>query len=314
MAMTDRSIVAGVFTDDSQAQQAIRDLQNAGFTDDQIRYSVHRGGSGITDSLKDLGLNDDEANFYNSEFMNGRTIVTVMSNDRQQEAAQILQNYGAYDFNSRGQTAGTAYANTADTAATYTQGVPQTGYTTTDQTYAQTQAAPQTGYTTTDQTYAQTQAAPQTGYADQGEQKVQLREEQLQATKERVQAGEVGIRKEVVEEQKTLNVPVSREEVYIERNPVNQPVPADTPIGDQGETYRVPVSEERVDVQKQPYVREEIGIGKRVVQDTQQVSDTVRREEAHIDRTGDVNVQGDNVVDTTAPDYNQTTTTDYNNQ
>lgn len=277
MAMTDRSTVAGVFTDESQAQQAMADLQSAGFSDDQIRYSVHKGGSGILDSLTGLGFGQDEANFYNNEFMNGRTVVTVKTNDRQQEAYQILQRYGGYDASSQGQTGG--YAQTAGS------------------TYGGTTAQ------TTGTTYGQ---APQTGYATQGgEQKVQLREEQLTANKERVQAGEVGIHKEVVSEEQTFNVPVNREEVYIERHPVNQPVAADTPIGDQGETYRVPVTEERVNVEKQPVVREEISLGKRTVQENQQVSDTVRREEARIDRAGDVNVQGDNIVDDSSTRYNQ---------
>ena len=51
MSTVNRSIVAAVFQDESQAQQAMADLQNAGFTDDQIRYSVHKGGAGILDSL-----------------------------------------------------------------------------------------------------------------------------------------------------------------------------------------------------------------------------------------------------------------------
>ena len=38
MTMTDRSLVAGIFQDEAQAQQAMADLQNAGFSDDQIRY------------------------------------------------------------------------------------------------------------------------------------------------------------------------------------------------------------------------------------------------------------------------------------
>jgi uncharacterized protein (TIGR02271 family) len=286
MAMTDNSIVAGVFTDETQAQQAMSDLQNAGFTDDQIRYSVHRGGSGILDSLMGLGFGQDEANFYNKEFMNGRTVVTVKTNDRQQQALDILRRYGGYDFNSQSQRAGTAYTDT--------------GYT--DQTAQSTGTAYNTTQTS-GATYTQAQA-PQTGYTDQGGQKVQLREEELRANKEHVQAGEVGIRKDVVSEEKTLNVPVNREEVYIERHPVSGEVPADTPIGDQGETYRVPVSEERVNVEKQPVVREEIGIGKRTVQDTEQVTDTVRREEAHVERRGDVNVQGDNTVDNTSTNYN----------
>jgi len=121
-------------------------------------------------------------------------------------------------------------------------------------------------------------------------QKVQLREEQLSANKQSIETGAVGIRKEVVTEQQSIDVPVSREEVVIERRPASGQ-PSDTPIGE-GETYRIPVREEQVTVDKQPVVREEVSLGKRQVQDTQRVSDTVQREEARIEREGDVNVQG----------------------
>lgn len=249
MTTTNRTIVAGVFQNEGDAQQAMSDLQNAGFTDDQIRYSVHRGGSGILDSLTNLGFGQDEANFYNNEFLNGRTIVTVKSQDRRQEAYDILQRNNAYDMNSR-------MGQTGQTANTYAQ----------------------SGQT-------------DTGVAGE---RIQLREEQLQATKQREQAGEVDIRKNVVSEEKTLNVPVNREEVYVERHPVNNPVPSDAPPIGQEEVTRIPVSEEQVQVTKQPVVTEEINVGKRVVQDNQQVSDTVRREEAQIDNQGNVNVTGNN--------------------
>src|SRR5204863_9951337 len=169
--------------------------------------------------------------------------------------------------------------------------------------------ASNTGQTSTTSTRETGDYAPATGTRDQDtatedERKLRLREEQLRAQKQPVQTGEVRLGKEVVTEEQTLNVPTTREEVYIERHPVDQPVPADTPIGDQGETYRVPVTEERVNVEKQPVVREEIGIGKRTMQDTQQVRDTVRREEAHVESKGDVNVQGDNTVDNTSTNDN----------
>src|SRR5690349_21326397 len=55
--------------------------------------------------------------------------------------------------------------------------------------------------------------------SSQDTQSLQLREEQLRAEKERVQAGEVRVRKEVVTEERTLEVPVTREEVVVERRP-----------------------------------------------------------------------------------------------
>ena len=121
-------------------------------------------------------------------------------------------------------------------------------------------------------------------------QTVELREEELRARKELVEAGEVEIRKDVVTEQRTMEVPIIREEVEIERRPADRR-PADRPIGE-GETIRVPVREEEVTVEKRPVVREEIEIGKRQVQDTEQVSGTVQREEARIEREGDVDVRG----------------------
>jgi uncharacterized protein (TIGR02271 family) len=109
--------------------------------------------------------------------------------------------------------------------------------------------------------------------------RLELREEELRARTTPVETGRVTVGKEVVEEQRTLEVPVSREEVYIDRQRVDRR-PADAPIGDAGrETINVPVREERVEVEKTPVVYEEVGIGKRVTQETQQVSETVRREE-----------------------------------
>ena len=112
---------------------------------------------------------------------------------------------------------------------------------------------------------------------------VKLREEQLQVGKERVQTGEVEIGKRVVEEQKSVQVPITREEVVIDRRPVNEP--SNTPISDETR-INVPVMAERVTVEKETVVTEEIGVSKRVHRETVPVTETVRREEAVI--KGDV--------------------------
>jgi uncharacterized protein (TIGR02271 family) len=116
--------------------------------------------------------------------------------------------------------------------------------------------------------------------------RVQLREEQLQARTTPVEAGHVTVGKEVVEEQRTIEVPVAREEAVIERHAVDRR-PSDEPIGESGRSVDMPVYEERVTAEKQPVVYEEVGVGKRQFTDTQQVSDTVRREEARVNTEGD---------------------------
>ena len=122
------------------------------------------------------------------------------------------------------------------------------------------------------------------------EERLELREEELRAEKQQVEAGEVRLRKEVVEEEKTLEIPVTHEEVVVEKHSVRGRRPADGQIGDDDE-IRIPLMEEEVRVEKTPVVREEVNLKKRQVQDTERVSETVRREEAWVDSTGDARVQ-----------------------
>ena len=138
-----------------------------------------------------------------------------------------------------------------------------------------------------------TRGAAGTSAATSEAERLRLREEQLQARKTPVETGRVQVGKEIVEEQKSVEVPVSREEVFVERHPVERR-PSDQPIGaGEGQTIDVPVREERVEVEKRPVVYEEVGLGKRATEETQQVSDTVRREELRMEKEGDIDVQGE---------------------
>jgi len=129
------------------------------------------------------------------------------------------------------------------------------------------------------------------GTADSGG-RMQLREEELHARTTPVQTGEVTLEKDIVSEQRTLEVPVTREEVQIERHPVDRR-PADMPISDtERSSIDMPVHSEQVSVEKQPVVYEEVGIGKRQVTDTQDVNATVRREEVRVRKDGDTPMTG----------------------
>ena len=120
--------------------------------------------------------------------------------------------------------------------------------------------------------------------------RLRLREEELVARKQSVETGRVRLGKEIVSEERTLDVPVTREEVTIERRPVERR-PSDKSIKDTGRTIDVPVRAEQVEVEKQPVVYEEVGVRKDQVTQTERVSGTVRREEARINRAGDVSVR-----------------------
>jgi len=333
---TSRSTVVGVFHDRTRAEEAVDALHRAGFRDDQIGFATHGGetpegserigegsgageagegaakglvgggiigavlgalatglipgigpviaggllagilggaalgaaGGGLLGALAgSMGVPEEEAHYYDQEFRAGRTLVTVKADGRYDEAQRILRQYDAYDVTSQPGTATTARPSAA--------------------------VADRIETTTT---------TPTATTAEQG--RVELREEQLQARTTPVETGQVTLGKEVVEQQRTLEVPVSREEVYVERHPVDRP--ADRPIGEMAEqTIEVPVREERVDVEKRPVVYEEVGVAKQQVTTNQPVSETVRREELRVERAGDVRLSGTEATTSTTP----TTTT-----
>lgn len=320
-----QTTVVGVFQDQQHAREAVQDLRNAGFREDQIGLISHdvtsksatatagtnrpakdtaagtgavagaatgagvgalwalgiaagvlpaigpviaggifasilasaAGGAaagGLIGALIGLGLPEEEAAYYEGEFKGGRTLVTVRAENRSDEARTIIRRHGGYD------------------RQTAQQGMNTAGTTCNTQVQGETR-----------------RAAAYTGEAGQ---KLQVKEEELHARKQSVEAGEVRVRKEVHVEHKTLEVPVEREEVVIERRPVAGGKACSTDIRE-GEEIRIPVREEQVHVEKTPVVKEEVTVGKRKVQDTKTVTGTVRKEEVHVEQAGDVKVRGD---------------------
>lgn len=119
---------------------------------------------------------------------------------------------------------------------------------------------------------------------------LQLREERLKVAKKSVEAGEVGIRKEVITEHKTITVPVEREEIVIERRPGSGKI-VEGGIGSSGsEEIRIPVKREELEVGKEAVVADEVTVGKRKVKGTEQATGTIRKEQLKVDKRGDVDL------------------------
>jgi len=124
-------------------------------------------------------------------------------------------------------------------------------------------------------------------------QNIELRGEELEVEKRQREAGEVRVRKEVVSEQRSIDVPVSREELVVERHPPTEKRAASGDLGEAGasEELRIPLREEEVEVTKRPVVREEVSLGKRKVQGTEHVDESVRHEELEVASEGDVTMR-----------------------
>ena len=117
---------------------------------------------------------------------------------------------------------------------------------------------------------------------DPEEIRVRRSEEELVAGTTRREAGALRVRKRVRIERETIEVPVRREEVYVERVPLSgEAAAAEAEIGE--EEIVVPVVEEEVVVEKRPVAKEEVRVRKDVVEDIEVVEEDVRREEIDIE-------------------------------
>ncbi|WP_421383793.1 YsnF/AvaK domain-containing protein [Bacillus salacetis] len=135
------------------------------------------------------------------------------------------------------------------------------------------------------------------------EQSMELREERLNVDKEERKTGEVSISKDVVEEERSVDIPVKHEEVYVEKRHVQdgEKRNASAEIGEDDE-IRIPIVEEKVEVTKKPVVTDEVVVGKRTSEETEHVSDTVKKEEVHLDKDGSSRVQGEERLNDTERD------------
>jgi uncharacterized protein (TIGR02271 family) len=110
-------------------------------------------------------------------------------------------------------------------------------------------------------------------------------EEQVTVGKERREAGRARLRKYVVTEEQTVRVPVEREEVRIEREPITEANRGDALSGPaiSDEEHEVVLHEERPVVEKEAVPVERVRLGKETVVEEQQVSEQVRKERIEAD-------------------------------
>ena len=321
--MSDRTTVIAIFDDRTQAQRAIDQLKRAGFTEKEIGVTARDGDEGANQVARDgdksqthakegaiagvaagagvgalwglgilagmlpaigpaiaggtlaailssaaagaataglagtligLGIPEDEANYYDKEFRAGRTVVTVQAMGRQAEAQSILQQAGGRSMGSGG---------------AYVVGT--------------TRAATAAGTVTADSAL-DTRGARADTIAEPGARTIEAREEEVLIRKRPVQTGEAEVRKEVRTEHRSIDVPVKKEELVIERHAVGRH-PASGPIGE-NEQVRIPLSEEQVDVEKRTVATEQVTVGKRVKEDEEHVDATIRKEDIKVDKKG----------------------------
>ena len=117
-------------------------------------------------------------------------------------------------------------------------------------------------------------------------------EERLNVGTQEREAGHARLRKYVVTDHETVDVPVEREEVTVERTPLN---------GTEGRVDNGRIGEEEVDVtlheerpvvEKEAVAVEEVGLNKQTVRETQRVEADVQKEQVDVETDVDRKVAG----------------------
>jgi uncharacterized protein (TIGR02271 family) len=108
-----------------------------------------------------------------------------------------------------------------------------------------------------------------------------LIEENLNISKREVTYKEATLIKEPVTEMKTVEVPVTHEELIVERRPPTEATTSQdelkSPVTTK-EEIKIPLKKEEIEVRKEPYVKEEIVIKKRRVAETKTITEEVKSE------------------------------------
>lgn len=135
--------------------------------------------------------------------------------------------------------------------------------------------------------------------ADHDDASVVRHEEQLKVGTQERETGRARLRKYVVTDHETVDVPVEREEVTVERTPIRDGQVGTGTIGE--EEVEVSLHEERPVVEKETVAVEEVGLNKETVRDTQRVEADVRKEQVDVETDTDRDLGGRDGLGGNAP-------------
>lgn len=246
---------------------------------------------GLIGALTDIGVPEEEAQYYAEGVRRGGVLVTVRADDdKADRAVDIMRRHGAADIDQRGET------------------WRQSGWTGFD-----TRATP---YSLEEQRqererYRTTHAATSTPAASQGERSIPVVEEELQVGKRQVQRGGVRVYTRATEKPVEEQVRLREEHIKVERRPVDRPVTAADKDAFKERTVELSETDEEAVVSKRARVVEEVVVGKDVEHRTETVRDKVRRTDVEVEQLGSQQARGTTGFDAYETDFRQHFTTTF---
>jgi uncharacterized protein (TIGR02271 family) len=123
----------------------------------------------------------------------------------------------------------------------------------------------------------------QTRRTEDGKMVLPVVEEQVDVSKREVEKGKVHVYTEVTEKPVSTDVTLRQENVTVERRPADRPV-SSTDAAFRDQSIELTEKSEQAVINKSARVVEEVVVGKDVTQQSQTVSDTVRRTDVRVER------------------------------
>lgn len=125
--------------------------------------------------------------------------------------------------------------------------------------------------------------------AAEGTSVIPVIEERLIVDRQAIETGRVRIAKKIHETEETVNIPLARDEVNVERVAINQLVDILPPVRHEGDTMIIPVVEEILVVEKRLMLVEELRVTTRRIETTETQQVTLRKEEVTVERVTTTN-------------------------
>jgi len=231
------------------------------------------GDQTLHDALVGRGVNEADARASRTLPAHS-AILTVDGANHPELAAQLLSEYGGQLITQGFGATGYGTVGTYGAATAELSGAP----------VSRTTSLDDDGAYDDDETLIgeSTYASDSTSYDDYGRYRagspvdestrLQLREERLRVDKSRISSGETGLEPETFTERHETDVPLMREEVFIERLPAGGAASVDDRSTSERNVVRAPLSQEEVNVTKVPVVTEEVVAGNRQADSSEQVS------------------------------------------
>lgn len=283
--------VIGVYDNATQAQQAVDQLVNSGFSRSNVDLSS-RDGNAANQQYEGIGNDNGVGTFFNSLFdekhdadrytsiANQRTVVTVHTTSEAdaERAADILDDNGAINVND-------PVFDSLSKAPSASMGA---------------------AFLTADERReaGMTQPAADTNVAI-GDQTIEVIEEKLSVGKRDMETGGVRVRSRIIQRPVEERIRLREEHVSVARTPVNRPATdADLTAFQEGEIILTEHAEIPV-ISKTANVVEEISVGKEVTERTETIRDTIRKTEVDVEQLGTTDKT--NVAGTDANDVTYTT-------